>query len=75
MIKISVAGFDNTPDSALTSPPLTTIDQSIQALGQEAVRLVLELIEDPARNNPDDPIHITLPTELVIRSTTAPPRS
>jgi LacI family transcriptional regulator len=73
--EISVAGFDNTPDSALTSPPLTTVDQSIQALGQEAVRLVLELIEDPGRNNPDDPIHITLPTELVIRSTTAPPAS
>jgi LacI family transcriptional regulator len=72
---VSVAGFDNTPDSALTSPPLTTVDQSIQALGREAVRLLLELIDDPGRNDPDDPIHITLPTALVIRSTTARPRS
>ena len=70
-----VVGFDNTPDSAMTTPPLTTVDQSIQALGQEAVRLVLQLIDDPDRNDPRDPIHVTLPTQLVIRSTTAPPAS
>ncbi len=35
---LSVVGFDNIPESALTDPPLTTVDQSIQALGHEAVR-------------------------------------
>jgi len=39
------------------------------------VRLVLQLIDDPDRNDPRDPIHVTLPTQLVIRSTTAPPAS
>ena len=72
---VSVAGFDNIPDSALTVPPLTTVDQSIQALGDAAVHTLLALIDDPGRNDPDDPIHITLPTQLVIRSTTAPPTS
>jgi LacI family transcriptional regulator len=72
---VSVAGFDNIPDSALTLPPLTTVDQSLQALGHEAVRTLLMLIEHPDRNDPFDPIHITLPTKLVIRSTTAPPTS
>jgi LacI family transcriptional regulator len=70
---VSVAGFDNIPDSALTAPPLTTVDQSIQALGDAAVRTLLTLIDDPERNDPHHPIHITLPTELVVRSTTAPP--
>ena len=72
---VSVAGFDNIPDSALANPPLTTVDQSIQAQGHEAVRTLLALIEHPELNDPQYPIHITLPTELVIRSTTAPPAS
>ena len=29
---LSVIGFDNVPESALTDPPLTTVDQSIQSL-------------------------------------------
>ena len=35
---LSIVGFDNIPESALTDPPLTTVDQSIQGLGYEAVR-------------------------------------
>jgi LacI family transcriptional regulator len=66
---LSVIGFDNIPESAQTNPPLTTIDQSIQAMGYEAVRLLLELIEDPDRSGP---IHITLPTTLVIRQSCRP---
>jgi LacI family transcriptional regulator len=72
---VSIAGFDNIPESALTRPPLTTVDQSIQALGHAAVRTLLTLIDDPESNDPLHPIHITLPTQLVIRSSTAPPAS
>lgn len=60
---LSVIGFDNIPESALTDPPLTTIDQSIQQMGFEAARLLVRLIDDPH----SDPVHLTLPTELVIR--------
>ena len=60
---LSVIGFDNIPESALTIPPLTTIDQSIQQMGYEAAKLLLGLIDEPDR----DPIHLTLPTELVVR--------
>ena len=60
---VSVVGFDNIPESALTEPPLTTIDQSIQQMGIEAVRLLVDLLE----GRTDRPQHITLPTELVIR--------
>ena len=67
---LSVVGFDNIPESALTDPPLTTVDQSIQALGHEAVRMLVELIEHPERHDDADPIHITLPTKLVVRRST-----
>jgi LacI family transcriptional regulator len=60
---VSVIGFDNIPESALTDPPLTTIDQSIQAMGAEAVRLLVKLIDGTANG----PLQIVLPTTLVVR--------
>ena len=60
---LSVIGFDNIPESALTDPPLTTIDQSIQQMGYEAARLLIRLIDEPT----SDPVHLTLPTQLVVR--------
>lgn len=70
---LSVVGFDNIPESALTEPTLTTVDQSIQAMGAEAVRVLLELIERPEDHDPLDPVHVRLPTQLVVRRSTAPP--
>ncbi len=60
---LSVIGFDNIPESVLSQPPLTTIDQSIQQMGYEAARLLIGLIDEPGQ----DPVHLTLPTDLVIR--------
>ncbi len=60
---LSVVGFDNVPESALIDPPLTTIDQSIQQMGFEAVRLLIATIDEPDR----PAVQITLPTELVVR--------
>jgi LacI family transcriptional regulator len=60
---VSVIGFDNIPESGLTEPPLTTIDQSIQQMGKEAVRLLVDLLEGTT----DRPQQITLPTALVVR--------
>ncbi|HVR76819.1 MAG TPA: LacI family DNA-binding transcriptional regulator [Acidimicrobiia bacterium] len=68
---LSVIGFDNIPESALANPPLTTIDQSIQEMGFEAAKLLVGLIDEPG----DSPIHLTLPTELVIRQSCRAPRS
>ncbi len=45
---LSVIGFDNIPESALAEPPLTTIDQSIQQMGFEAVQLLIRLIDGAA---------------------------
>lgn len=67
---LSVIGFDNVPESALCDPPLTTIDQSIQQMGFAATELLLRLIE----GTDDGPRQITLPTRLVVRQSTGPPR-
>jgi LacI family transcriptional regulator len=61
--ELSVVGFDNVPESALAEPPLTTVDQSVERMGYEAVRMLLRLIEDPAR----DVEQVILSTRLVER--------
>jgi len=62
---VSIIGFDNIPESALSEPPLTTIDQSIQQMGYEAARLLVELIANPDQ----EPQHVRVPTRLVQRQT------
>ena len=66
---LSVIGFDNVPESALASPPLTTIKQPLQQMGAEALRLLVDLIAGVERDT-----HVRLPTELVERASCAPPR-
>ncbi|MFC4615302.1 LacI family DNA-binding transcriptional regulator [Cellulomonas algicola] len=66
---LSVIGFDNVPESALATPPLTTISQPLQQMGAEALRLLVDLIDGRERG-----VHVRLPTELVERASTAPPR-
>ena len=65
---LSVIGFDNVPESALASPPLTTVNQPLQRMGAEALRLLVDLIDGVERE-----IHIRLPTELVERASCAAP--
>jgi LacI family transcriptional regulator, galactose operon repressor len=65
---LSVVGFDNIPESAVTEPPLTTIDQSIQEMGRQAVELLIDLIEGDGER----PRQVTLPTRLVVRQSTGP---
>lgn len=59
---LSVIGFDNIPESALSTPPLTTIYQPIQRMGYEALKLLVDLIDGKERD-----AHVRLPTELVVR--------
>jgi len=61
--ELSVIGFDNVPEAAMAEPPLTTINQPLQRMGAEAVRMLVELIDGTMPEVP----HMTLPTELVVR--------
>ncbi len=66
---LSVIGFDNVPESALGDPPLTTVEQPIRQMGIDAVRLLLELLEDPSL----PPARVILPTRLVVRQSCGEP--
>lgn len=44
---VSIIGFDNIPYSALSLPPLTTIDQHALKMGEIAAHLLIEQIEQP----------------------------
>ncbi len=66
---LSIIGFDDIPEAARSEPPLTTVRQPIQQMGQVAVELLITLLEGrtPERTS------ITLPTTLVRRGTCAAP--
>lgn len=63
---ISVAGYDNLPESRIVYPALTTVDINKEGTGRLAVRLLLDRIRNPQRENATH----TLPTRLVIRTST-----
>jgi DNA-binding LacI/PurR family transcriptional regulator len=65
---ISIVGFDNNPACEFSDPPLTSVAISRQAIALSAVETLLKMIED---NSPGREIFI--PTELVIRDSTARP--
>jgi len=60
---LSLIGFDNTPESAYTLPPLTTVDQSIVGLGGRAAELLIQLVEGKMVANE----LYQLPTHMIIR--------
>ncbi|GAB2517724.1 LacI family DNA-binding transcriptional regulator [Paramicrobacterium agarici] len=67
---LSIVGFDDIPEASRLSTPLTTVRQSMQRLGTEAVTLLLALMNGETT----DAAHIRLATALIPRATTAPPR-
>jgi DNA-binding LacI/PurR family transcriptional regulator len=64
---VSVVGFDDSPLIAFTDPPLTTIRQPVTAMGQAAVRALLEEIGGTPTPHSE---FVFLP-ELVVRGSTA----
>lgn len=68
---ISISGFDNTITSRLITPRLTTVAQPIASMGEIAAKLLIRNITEgsnPVRQS------ILLPTNLIIRDSTAPPK-
>lgn len=60
---ISVIGFDDIPFSSITNPPLTTIHQNFFDIGQEAARLLLDLMEGKRSGS-----HVVIDHHLIERS-------
>ena len=63
---VAIAGFDGLRSSLNTNPRLTTVQQPLQQMGQRAMELLLDRIEDSTQPT----INETFPVELVIRQST-----
>ena len=61
---VAIIGFDDGPLAPYADPPLTTICQPVERLGQEMVRLLMHRQSDPG----GELQAVILPTELVVRS-------
>jgi LacI family repressor for deo operon, udp, cdd, tsx, nupC, and nupG len=66
-VDLSVVGFDDIRFSQFLAPSLTTVSQPMQQIGQETVRLMLEILRDGNRR----PASVTLPHRLMVRESTA----
>ncbi len=67
---LSVVGFDDIPEASQFSTPLSTVRQPMRRLGAEAANMLVLLLN----GDPLPATHLVLPTRLVPRATTAPPR-
>ncbi|HTJ31499.1 MAG TPA: LacI family DNA-binding transcriptional regulator [Acidobacteriaceae bacterium] len=68
---ISVVGFDDIQAAAFQNPSLTTIRQPLRQMGATGARILLERI----RGSQASPETVSIYPELIIRESTAPPRS
>jgi DNA-binding LacI/PurR family transcriptional regulator len=63
---LSVVGFDDIPEAAYLTPPLTTVRQDFAELGRRCLRILLGRIEGN-----EEPTRVVVAPELVVRSSTA----
>ena len=67
---VSVVGFDDLPEAAFFTPPLTTVRQDFFELGRRAMELIARALDGDgtARTTSVEPV-------LVVRASTGPPSS
>jgi DNA-binding LacI/PurR family transcriptional regulator len=71
---VSVVGFDDVPESAFYSTPLTTVQQDFEEVGRACVSLLLDQLEADSGAGAEVARRVvTVPAPLVVRSSTAPP--
>lgn len=66
---ISIIGVDDTSIATMTDPALTTIRQPRADIGKAAINLLIDMV----RGKRDIETRIVIPTQLVVRGSTAPP--
>lgn len=67
--QISIVGFDDIPMASFVEPCLTTIRQPMELIGQRTVELLLGILS----RRQSSPLSVTLPHELIVRKSVAPP--
>jgi DNA-binding LacI/PurR family transcriptional regulator len=65
--EMAIAGFDNVPQAAFTTPPLTTVAQSTAEQGRAAAKMLLDRIENRVTTAPAE---LCLECRLIIRGST-----
>lgn len=60
---LPVIGFDNIQASEMIQPPLTTVQQNFEEIGEKAAETLIELIKNPKFSNKN----IRIPTRLIVR--------
>jgi DNA-binding LacI/PurR family transcriptional regulator len=65
---LSIVGFDDMPEAAYFSTPLTTVKQDYERLGQDSVELLLAQIDDSVPLG-----EMLVEPELIVRESTAAP--
>jgi DNA-binding LacI/PurR family transcriptional regulator len=68
---ISVVGFDDISLASFSIPPLTTVRQPLLKMGRIAAQTLLDRIEERTQYVPE----IAIEPELIVRKSTAPPKS
>jgi LacI family transcriptional regulator len=68
---LSVVGFDDSEQAAVVTPALTTVRQPLAEMGRMAVSLLTRQLDQQRL----EALRVELATKLVVRASTAPPRS
>lgn len=68
---VSVVGFDDIPEAAYFTPPLTTVRQEFATVGRRAIEILLSHVQlDPGERFAP---RVVVPAEIIKRSSTAAP--
>ena len=65
--QVAIAGFDNLPESRVTSPPLTSVAYPVESIARLAVQSIVDRIEGAGDRPPN---RILLEPHLVVRQST-----
>jgi DNA-binding LacI/PurR family transcriptional regulator len=71
--ELSVIGFDDNPLATQVQPALTTVRQDVEAKGRAAAAALTAAIAQARTSGDITPEHVLLPTDLVVRASTAAP--
>jgi DNA-binding LacI/PurR family transcriptional regulator len=66
---VSIVGFDDIPEAAFFTPPLTTVRQDFMEMGRRSLHLLLREMSSGTRSTTRE----TVPSELIVRASTAAP--
>jgi LacI family transcriptional regulator len=71
----AVVGFDDVAAAAYYNPPLTTIRQPLEKLGEIGVEILTQAIDASVAGEPFTPVHRRIEPELVVRESTPPAKA